>query len=193
MPQTTLEQQDKMAELYNNKTSLSKISKLLKIPKSTVASFLKRYKEDPRHLKTCRKSGRPRVLTPREEDNIVLKSRKFPKLTSRQLLSSLPSPKKASTSFIRRLLIKHGLYSRTAYWKPILSQQNKKKRLDFVQIMLQKQPIFGKMWCFLMKPLLNSIQIERFKFADHQNRQLFPNIVLNILNLVENALCSGVL
>ena len=133
MPQTTLEQREKMTELYNNKTPLSQISKFLKIPKSTVASFLKRYKEDPRNLKNCPKSGRLRVLTRREEDNIVLKSRKFPKLTSRQLLSSLPSAKHASTSFIRRLLIKHGLYSRMAYRKPILWQHNRTKRLDFFQ------------------------------------------------------------
>lgn len=112
--------------------SLSDIGELLKLPKSTVQSICDRYyKEDRLDNKSSSKG--PRKITPSDVKFILREIKRDPKLNAVEINKKLMefSGKVVNPITIRRVLKKHGFFSRIARRKPLISEINRRKRLDF--------------------------------------------------------------
>ena len=90
-------------------SSLGAISKCLKVPRSSVQTIVCKYKH---HRKTqpSYRSGRRRVLSPREECTLVRKVQINPRTTTKDLMKMLEETgTKVSISTVKRVLYRHNL------------------------------------------------------------------------------------
>ncbi len=80
------------------------------------------------------RSGRPTKITPREQHRLIQEVIKEPRTTSKELQASLASIKvSVNDSTIRKRLGKNGIHGRVPRQKPLLTKNNTKARLTFVQ------------------------------------------------------------
>ncbi len=142
MPQTTKEQKIEVISQFQSGKSLNSISKSTKISRTTIYYIIERFKKDPTTLENRPKSGRPPKLSHFEQKLILRKSLADPKLTSRGLLSSVQLSRDVSTSYVRKLLLRHGLKSKIFHSKLFLSKENRLKRLYWAKEMSQKNEDF---------------------------------------------------
>lgn len=111
----------------NEEVSQRGIANLLKISRCSVQNIIKKQKLYG-SVENRPKTGRPRVLTIREERSLIRKSLIDPFLTAPKLFSEIG---KASVATIRRLLLKNGIYGRIAAKVPFLNKKHIKARLNW--------------------------------------------------------------
>ena len=121
--------QKQIADLHKSSSSLGAISKLLKVPRSSVQTIVRKYKHhgttQPSH-----RSGRRSVLCPRDEPTLVRKVQINPRTTAKDLVMMLEeSGTKVSISTVKRVLYQHNLKGRSARKTPPLENPHKKARL----------------------------------------------------------------
>lgn len=114
--------------------SIRTISSKLKIPKSTVAYAIQRYRETRSNFDRSR-CGRPRKTTKQEDKSIVLLSKRNRRRTAPEITADFNNchKKEISVDTVKRRLRSAGLYGRVAVQKPLLRPQNKKKRLQWAK------------------------------------------------------------
>uniref|UniRef100_A0A096MFS4 Transposase Tc1-like domain-containing protein n=1 Tax=Poecilia formosa TaxID=48698 RepID=A0A096MFS4_POEFO len=121
--------------LRNEGHSIQKIGKTLKLPPSSVAKTIKRYKETGSHEDRPRK-GRPRVTSAAEDKFIRVTSLRNHRLTAAQIrdqVNATQSSRLISVTTVKRRLCESGLHGRIAARKPLLRTGNKQKRLAWAK------------------------------------------------------------
>jgi transposase len=128
----TESQRGEIIGLYKDKQSLSKISKLLKIHRTTVSRTIKNYL-NRNNLTTLPKTGRPKLLT--SKDKTILKKivKKNNKKSAEQIRNKFIEKTniEVSTKTIRRNLHKMNIFSRIPAQKPLLNDQQRENRLKW--------------------------------------------------------------
>ena len=112
--------QKKIVDLHKSGSSLRAISKCLNVPRSSVQTIVCKYKH---HWTTqpSYRSGRRRVLSPRDEHTLVRKVQINPRTTAKDLVKMLEDTgTKVSISTVKRVLYRHNLKGRSARKKPLL-------------------------------------------------------------------------
>lgn len=122
----------KIQLLHEQGKTQKEIAKLVKCSRCAVQSAIKRFAETGTHANKPR-TGRNRVTTSREDRKLIRESVKDRKKTSSELAAALTEEtgKSISARTARRRLVEAGLKGCKARKKPWLSQENKKKRLDW--------------------------------------------------------------
>lgn len=128
MPKLTIEIRENIINLFNNGYSQRKISNELGISKTGIYHTINRYKCH-KTLKDLQKSGRKPKYTDRDARLLIRESQCNPKLSSKELKSRCMPMQSVSTSTVRRILIKYGLFGRIAAKKPKLNICQIKNRL----------------------------------------------------------------
>lgn len=122
--------------IYHNANGKScrEISRLLKIPKTTVWNIVQRFKNEDR-IDLKKATGQPEKLSPCEKRFLLREVKKTPSISAPKLVSALQKAtgKTVAASTIRQFLKRNGFHSRTARSKPYICKVNQKKRLDFAE------------------------------------------------------------
>src|SRR4029434_4500790 len=125
--------QRKVVELHKSGNGYKKISKLLKIPISAIMAIIKKFKATE-EVKNQLGRGRVCKLTPHTVRRMVRLAKESPRTTAGELQKLVKSwGQKVSKTTIRRHLHHHKLFGRVARKKPLLSINNKLKRLQFAK------------------------------------------------------------
>jgi transposase len=140
-----------IADRNKSGSSLGAISKCLKLLHSSVQTIVRKYKHHGTTQPSYR-SGRRRVLSPRDEGTLVRKVEINPRTTAENLVKLLEETgTKVSTSPVKRVLYWHKLKGRSARKKPLLQNHHKKARLRFATAHVDKDCTFVEMSSGLMK------------------------------------------
>lgn len=96
------------------------------------------------------RSGRPKKLTPRDERHILHIVEESPKTTAIELAEIVQktSDTMVHPETIRNVLRKGGYHSRIPRKKPLISEVNRKKRMDFVKKYENIDPDFSELCYF---------------------------------------------
>ncbi len=116
-------------------TDLAKVTKknsaALKVPKSTVASIILKWKTFGT-TRTLPRAGRPAKLSYRGRRALVREVKKNPKITVAELQRCIREMgESCRKSTITAALHQSGLYGRVAQRKPLLSARHMKARMEF--------------------------------------------------------------
>ena len=153
----------KIVDLHKSGSSLGAISKRLKVPRSSVQTIVRKYKHHGTTQPSYR-SGRRRVLSPRDERTLVRKVQINPRTTAKDLVKMLEETgTKVSISTVKRVLYRHNLKGRSARKKPLLQNRHKKARLWFATAHGDKDRTFWRnvLWS-------DETKIELFGHNDHR-------------------------
>ena len=127
-PRTSL---DLDLDLHKSGSSFGAISKHLKVSGSSVQTIVSKYKHHGTTQPSYR-SGRRRVLSPRDEHTLVWKVQINPRTTSKDLVKMLEETgTKVSISTVKRVLYWHNLKACSARKKPLLQNRHKEARIWF--------------------------------------------------------------
>ena len=114
----------KIVDLHKSGSSLGAISKRLKVPRSSVQTIVRKYKHHGTTQPSYR-SGRRRVLSPRDQRTLVRKVQINPRTTAKDLMKMLnETGTKVSASTVKRVLYRHNLKVRSARKKPLLQNHH---------------------------------------------------------------------
>ena len=118
--------------ILNMESGLSQreVARKLKISRGAVEGLWKKYVTHG-NVKNRKKCGRPRKTTDREERLLVKMSKQEPKSTAPRLMAQWSSEKTVSVSTVKRILCKYGLFGRQACRKPVLNNNQIKRRLEW--------------------------------------------------------------
>ena len=133
MPQTCAKDRANIITLYCKKISLSQISKILSIHKSTVSRVIRRFLERGT-IQRKFSPGRPRKCTKFTEKTVVRSCKKDPFLTASEIAQTLPIMIAPST--VRKILCKYNLKAKVYNKNLIISHINRVKRVTFCRTKL---------------------------------------------------------
>uniref|UniRef100_A0AAZ3QR06 Transposase Tc1-like domain-containing protein n=1 Tax=Oncorhynchus tshawytscha TaxID=74940 RepID=A0AAZ3QR06_ONCTS len=116
----------KMVDLHKSGSSLGAISKRLKVPRSSEQTIARKYKHHGT-MQPSYRSGRRRVLSPRDERTLLRNVQINPITTAKDLVKMLEETgTKVSISTVKRVLYRHNLKGHSARKKPLLQNRHKK-------------------------------------------------------------------
>ena len=144
-------------------SSFGAISKHLKVPRSSVQTIVRKYKHHGTTQPSYR-SGRRRVLSPRDECTLVWKVHINPRTTAKDLVKMLEETStKVSISTVKRVLYPHNLKGRSARKTPLLQNRHKITRSRFATAHGDKMFTFWRnvLWS-------DETTIELFGHNDHR-------------------------
>lgn len=129
--------------IYHNAKGKSyrEITEMLKIPKSTVADIIKRFRDEDR-IDSIPQKGRPKVLTNNSKRQIMRKVKADPKISAAKLITELTL--NCSDQTVRNVIHENGYFSRSARKKPFINEVDRNKRLAFAKEHLNKGIDFWK-------------------------------------------------
>uniref|UniRef100_A0AAZ3S3B5 Transposase Tc1-like domain-containing protein n=1 Tax=Oncorhynchus tshawytscha TaxID=74940 RepID=A0AAZ3S3B5_ONCTS len=140
-----------IVDLHKSGSSLGAISKHLKVPRSSVQTIVRKYKHSGTTQLSYR-SGKRRVLSPRDERTLVQKVKINPRTTAKDLVNMLEETgTKVSISTVKQALHRHNLKDRSTRKKPLLQNRHKKPDYGLQLHMGTKIVLFGGMSAGLMK------------------------------------------
>ena len=114
----------KKVDIHKSGSSLGAISKRLKVPRSSVQTIVRKYKHHETTQPSYR-SGRRRVLSPRDERTLVRKVQINHRTTAKDLVKMLEETgTKVSISTVKRVLYRHSLKGCSARNKPLLQNRH---------------------------------------------------------------------
>ena len=117
----------KNVDLHKSGSSLGAISKRLNVPRSSVQTIVRKYKYHGTTQPSYR-SGRKRVLSPRDKCTLVRKVQINPR-TAKDLVKMLEeTDTKVCISTVERVLYRHNLKGRSARKQPLLKNRHKKSQ-----------------------------------------------------------------
>lgn len=121
------------------------IADLLNMKRSTVGDIIRRFNNEDRIDLKC-SNGRPKILTSKEEANIIRKIKINPRLSAPKLVTEVKETtnKDLSPETIRRVIRKHGFNGRIARKKPFVNATNRKRRIEFAKMWLSRDEGFWK-------------------------------------------------
>lgn len=118
--------------LHKGDHGATDISRILDIPRTTCQSIIRKFCEDGL-TDTLSRSGRPPLLTEREEQTLIRKVKENRKVSIEEITESFNQLglTQISTSTSRRILHKHDYFGRIGKRKPFISEINRQKRLKW--------------------------------------------------------------
>lgn len=133
----------------NNKKSFGEIAKLLNLSKSTVQTIFNNYKTSS-SVESKPRSGRPKKLNRRDISFIRNAVGQNPKVHATNLAQELAERSNivVHPRTICRALNNEGYHCRTPRKKPLISEKNRKLRLEFAKSHLNKGMDFWKLVLF---------------------------------------------
>uniref|UniRef100_A0A7N8X1Z3 Tc1-like transposase DDE domain-containing protein n=1 Tax=Mastacembelus armatus TaxID=205130 RepID=A0A7N8X1Z3_9TELE len=156
-----------------------RISAALKVPKSTVASIILKWKRFGT-TRTLPRPGRPAKLSNRGRRALVREVKKNPKITVAELQRCSREMGESSTkSTITAALHQSGLYGRGARWKPLLSARHMKAGIEFAKNhMKDSQTMRNKiLWSDETKIELVGINSKRYVWRKPGTAHHLPNTI----------------
>ncbi len=127
------ELRDRIVARHRSGQGYKKNSAALKVPKSTVASILLKWKTFGT-TRTLPRAGRPAKLSYRGRRALVREVKKNPKITVAELQRCIREMgESCRKSTITAALHQSGLYGRVARRKPLLSARHMKARMEFAK------------------------------------------------------------
>ncbi len=127
------ELRDRIVARHRSGQGYKKISAALKVPKSTVASIILKWKTFGT-TRTLPRAGRPAKLSYRGRRALVREVKKNPKITVAELQRWIREMgESCRKSTITAALHQSGLYGRVARRKPLLSARHMKARMEFAK------------------------------------------------------------
>ncbi len=127
------ELRDRIVARHRSGQGYKKISAALKVPKSTVASIILKWKTFGT-TRTLPRAGRPAKLSYRGRRALVREVKKNPKITVAELQRCIwEMGESCRKSTITAALHQLGLYGRVARRKPLLSARHMKARMEFAK------------------------------------------------------------
>lgn len=112
----------------------SNISRQFLLPRYSVSKIISRFNERG-HLEKLPKSGRPRKTTPWMDRRIKRISQNNPWLSAPRIIAEIPEIRVGKRT-VQRRLVESKLFSRRPAKKPLISRQNRRKRLAFARLHL---------------------------------------------------------
>ena len=135
------ELRDRIVARHRSGQGYKNISVALKVPKSTVASIILKWKKFGT-TRTLPRTGRPAKLSIRGRRALVREVKKNPKITLAELQRCSGEMGQSSRkTTITAALHQSGLYGRVARRKPLLSAKHMKARLEFAKKHLKDSQI----------------------------------------------------
>lgn len=123
----------KVVEKHRDGQSYAAIARSLNVPKSTVASLIRKWKSYGTTV-NLRRMGRPSKITVKGKRKLLREARANPSVTLEDLKKSLHGAgTNVHKSTISRCLHKEGLYGRVAKKKPYLKKQHLRARLQYAK------------------------------------------------------------
>lgn len=143
-------------DLWKEKKSFRKIGKIIGKPHATVQYIINQYKSTGCY-KVRPRSGRPRKLTAREESTVVKKIRINSKISAPKVAQEIKEEfsKNVNPQTIRNCLHRAGYNGRVARRKPLISEKNRKKRLEFAREHANKTNAFWETVIFSDETKIN--------------------------------------
>lgn len=128
----TESQRGEIIGLYKNKQSIPKISRMLKVHRTTVSRTIEKYLNRD-NLATHPRSGRPKLLTNRNQKILKTIVKNNNKKSAEQIKKKFVEKTniEISTKTIRRNLHEMQIFSRIPAKKPLLNDQQREQRLKW--------------------------------------------------------------
>lgn len=139
----SIEEREIIINCHKQGKSYNDISEIVGRSKSTVQKVVNRYENEGR-VKNKPRSGRPGKLSAKEKRAIVsiIKKNPFERATKIALDLEHSFQKKVCAETVRRTIKKAGYHSRVARKKPLVNERNRKKRLEFAKMYVNKETSF---------------------------------------------------
>lgn len=127
------------------KKSYGEIAKMVNLSRATVQTIIKNYNETG-SFSSKKRTGRPKKLSARDVRFILKEVSQNPRLSAPKLADhvAIVSQKAVHARTIQRVLCDNRLFSRTPRKKPLISEKNRRLRLEFAQAHVDKGMDF---WC----------------------------------------------
>lgn len=136
---------NQIIKLHSKGLSYRKIANRLEISFSTVRNIIKKFRTTGSVLNKPR-SGRPSKLNEREQRSIHRRVERDPTSSAASIAEEIAST--SNTTFclqtVRNVIHKYNYYGRVQRKKPFISEINRKKRLEFAKIYVNKDLEFWK-------------------------------------------------
>lgn len=138
---TTFEQRQLVIFHHAKCRSTREIAKMLNLAQSTVHDIVRRFKREDR-IDSVPQKGRPQRLTAREQRLVVRKVTNNPQISAPKIAAELlqESGKKVHPETVRRVSRNEGFNGRVARRKPYISAVNRRKRMAFAKLYVNKDP-----------------------------------------------------
>uniref|UniRef100_A0A8C4T2K1 Transposase Tc1-like domain-containing protein n=1 Tax=Erpetoichthys calabaricus TaxID=27687 RepID=A0A8C4T2K1_ERPCA len=152
---------DRIVSRHKSGEGYRNISAALKVPMSTVASIIRKWKKF-KTTRTLPRAGRPSKLSDRGRRALVREVTKKPMVTLSELQrSSVERGKPSRRTTISAAIHQSGLYGRVARRKPLLSKRHMAAHLEFAKRHLKDSQTMRKkiLWCDETKIELRYIYI----------------------------------
>nr|CBN81810.1 Putative transposase [Dicentrarchus labrax] len=173
------ELRDRIVARHRSGQGYKRISAALKVPKSTVASIILKWKKFGT-TRTLPRPGRPAKLSNRGRRDLVREVKKNPKITVAELQRCSREMGESSTkSTITAALHQSGLYGRVARRKPLLSARHMKARIEFAKKhMKDSQTMRNKiLWSDETKIELFGVNSKRYVWRKPGTAHHLPNTI----------------
>lgn len=173
------ELRDRIIARHRSGEGYKKISAALKVPKSTVASIILKWKKFGT-TRTLPRAGRPAKLSNWGRRASVREVTKNPMVTLTELQRSCVEMGQSSRrTTITAALHRSGLYGRVARWKPLLSAKHMKARLEFAKKHLKdSQTVRNKiLWSDETKIELFGLNSKRYVWRKPGTAHHLPNTI----------------
>ena len=139
----SVEKRELVVSLHKKGRSLSDIASTLEVNRRTVVNILKRYRQQG-DITPGQHPGRPRILTARDERELVTIMRREPTTRPSTLRNALwrTNPRMISTRTVQRTLHRAGLVAAKMRRKPSLTKAQREARLKWAKKYVQKPADF---------------------------------------------------
>ncbi|KAG2456329.1 TCB1 transposase, partial [Polypterus senegalus] len=133
LKELSVDLQDRIVSRHKSGEGYRKIPAALKVPMSTVASIIHKWKKFET-TRTLPRAGRPSKLSDRGRRALVREMTKNPMVTLSELQrSSVERGEPSRRTTISAAIHQSGLYGRVARWKPLLSKKHMAAQLEFAK------------------------------------------------------------
>uniref|UniRef100_A0A671VMH4 Tc1-like transposase DDE domain-containing protein n=1 Tax=Sparus aurata TaxID=8175 RepID=A0A671VMH4_SPAAU len=176
------ELRDRIVARHRSGQGYKKMSAALKVPKSTVASTILKWKKFGT-TRTLPRPGRPAKLSNRGRRALVRQVKKNPKITVAELQRCSREMGESSTkSTNTAALHQSGLYGRVARRKPLLSARHMKARIEFAKKhMKDPQTMRNKiLWSDKTKPERFGVNSKRYVWQKPGTAHHLPNTISTV-------------
>ena len=173
------ELRDRIVARHRSGQGYKKISAALKVPKSTVASIILKWKKFGT-TRTLPRTGRPAKLSIRGRRALVREVKRNPKITLAELQRCSGKMGQSSRkTTITAALHQSGIYGRVARRKPLLSAKHMKARLEFARKHLKdSQTLRNKiLWSDETKIELFGLNSKRYVWRTPGTAHHLPNTI----------------
>lgn len=159
------EKKSDIIRLLKDGKSISSISEITKIPRTTINSVIKKFNESG-SIENFPRIGRPKKLTDHNERYLMCQVKANPRLNASELakMSSEQLNIDVTPQTVRNMLHKQDFHARIAKKKPYISKKNRQIRLAFGKEHINKPLEFWKDVIFADESKFNLFGCDGRKF-----------------------------